>query len=218
MLKKSKIMFAALIMFFLTSCGGGGSPAPSQRPLLYNLGVDFSDFDFAALQADGNRNPYIAFGAPFRDSFLNATFEYYLNAGSTIVSPVNGIVIELEYRETPGDYTMSLQASNASDWKIIIDHVQQPTIVVGDAVEAGQALGVAGVWEKTFGRTELQIFNNNDNLSYCPTAFLSPDVEAAVKEDLTDLMTSWMDYIDDQSAYDINAMNPVGCLATTVQG
>ncbi len=217
MLKALSMVFIALIALAGTSCSGSSSFAPSQRPVLYNLAVSLGDFDFESLKAD-HRNPYIAFGAPFRDEFLNATFEYYPNAESEIVSPVNGVVIELEYKPSPGDYSISLEATNANEWKVIIDHVQGPTIALGDTVTAGQKIGIAGVWEKSFGRTELQIFNNNDNLSYCPTAFLSPDIASEVIESLTLFMTSWMDYIEDQSVYDTDKMNPAGCLAETVQG
>lgn len=219
MKKTSKIFAAILILSATLSCGGGsgGSP-PSQRPVLYNLAISLNDFDFTALKADNERNPYIAFGAPFKDTFLNATFEYYPNAGSTVVSPVSGTIIELEYDENPGDYSMSIEAPNASDWKIIIDHVLEPTIKIGDSVTAGQSLGVAGVWEKSFGRTELQIFNNNDKLSYCPAAFLSSEVSSLILDELTAFMRSWMDFIGNQSAYEIEKMNPAGCLAEKVQG
>ena len=213
-----KIFTVVSIIMAAISCSGGGSPSPSQRPVLYNLAVSLNDFDFAALKADSNRSPYIAFGAPFKDVYLNATFENYPIAGSTIVSPVNGIVVEFEYKASPGDYSISLQAENASDWKVILDHVQQPTVALGTAIRAGDKVGIAGVWEKGFGRTELQIFNNNDKLSYCPTAFLATDVAEAVVDELTEFMRSWMNFIDDQSVYDIEKMNPAGCLAETVQG
>lgn len=222
-IKKTNFVFCIfLTLATIVSCGGSTDNSNNNNnddsdaePVLYNLGIDFDDFDFASL---GERNPLIAFGDELTATQDNPTFEYYLTSDATIISPVNGTVTEITEREDSSDYSIVIIPTDATSWWIILDHVLNVAVAEGDVVSAGDSLGTAGTWEDAIGRTELQVLNNDDGLSYCPTGLLDSSVETEEQNNITNLIQTWEEYKSDTSLYDDDSMSPEGCLTATVQG
>jgi len=210
-----------MTLFFFIHCGGtasddtNGDDSTSSTPILYNLGISFDDFDFDSL---GTRDPLIVFGNVLSGTTLNPTFEYYLDVNATIISPVNGTITSIDEREDSSDYSVVITPTDATDWWVVLDHVLNVAVSVDDVVSAGDSLGTAGTWEGSIGRTELQIVNNNDGLSYCPTNLLDSSVDAETKDDVSTLISDWEEHKGDTTTYDESLMDPIGCLTTTVQG
>jgi hypothetical protein len=224
MMNQKIILHSVLVLtcLCLMMCGGsqsddsnGDDNDSDSTPVLYNLGIDFDDFDYESL---GERDPLIAFGDVLSGTQLNPTFEYYLTSDATIIAPVSGTITDITERDDTNDYSIVITPTDASSWWVVLDHVLNVSVVEGDAVSAGDSLGTAGTWEDNIGRTELQVLNNDDGLSYCPTALLDSSVETQEQNNIINLITTWEEDAGDTSIYDENSMSPAGCLEETVQG
>jgi hypothetical protein len=220
-LKKAVLLILiAGILTHITMCGkssgdGDGDGDTSGTPTLFNLGIDFDDFNFDIL---GDRDPIFVFGDILTGTQLNPTFEYYLVEGSTIIAPVNGTVNDVGYRADTEDYSIVIIPEGASSWWVVLDHVLNPVVSADETVSAGDTLGVAGTWELGQGRTELQVINNDTGLSYCPFDYFDSESSTTVEGEVTDLMNSWEEYKGDTDIYDQSSMSKPGCLESTVQG
>ncbi|MFH1654914.1 MAG: hypothetical protein ABIE74_12810 [Pseudomonadota bacterium] len=218
--KKTIFCMTFLTVLICASCGGGDSggvtPA-SLNPILKNLAINFSDFDLTIL-ANEDRKPFLPFGGVLTATQLNPTFEFYLKFGSDIISPVDGVIADVHFRSDSNDYTVSITPQDTNDWSLFLDHVLTPVVAVGTIVAAGDAIGKAGMWDENLGRTELQLYNNTDFLSYCPMNYLDSSVASGLEAEITNLMNEWEALESDPNAYDESAMSPPGCLTTSIEG
>ena len=226
---KLLVYIVTLLLLVTTfSCGGGTSSSPaSADPELKNLGVTFDnydagtgkagDFNFPVLSAADSK-PFYVFGSPLPGGALNPTFEYLTDPDAVIFSPVDGTISEINHRVTQDDYSVVITPINAVDLRVVLDHVLNVAVSVGDLVIAGEQLGTAGFWTIDMGRTELQIYNETDGLSYCPFAVFDADLTATFQDKVTNLMDQWEVYVDDPDVYDQDAMVYPGCLIESTPG
>jgi len=199
--------------------------APGPPPVLRNLAVVFGPWDpitdragdFVFVAAEDK--VFLEFGAvvdsPEGPKPL-PTFEYRLSPDAAVVSPIDGRVETIAFKPDTSDYEIRLLASPLSPFLVVVDHVTELLVAEGEAVAAGQALGLPGPWSDTLGRTELQLVNFVERRSYCPLALADPALAADLGSDVSDLMDDWETFQGDGTLYDQAAMAIPGCLADSL--
>jgi len=199
--------------------------APGPPPLLQNLAVAFAPWDpvtdlagdFVFVAAE--EKVFLEFGAvvdtPDGPKPL-PTFEYRLAPDAVVVSPIDGAVEAIAFDSETNDYEIRLLASPLSPFLVVVDHVTDPLVAEGDAVAAGQWLGLPGTFSATLGRTELQLVNFVERRSYCPLALADPALAADLDADVSGLMDDWETFQGDAALYDQAAMVLPGCLTDSL--
>jgi hypothetical protein len=195
--------------------------APGPPPLLKNLAVAFAPWDpvtdlagdFVFVAAE--EKVFLEFGAvvnsPDGPKTL-PTFEYRVAPDAVVVSPIDGTVEAIAFKPDTNDYEIRLLASPLSPFLVVVDHVTDLLVAEGDAVAAGQALGLPGTFSATLGRTELQLVNFVERRSYCPLLLADPALAADLHADVSGLMDDWETFQGDAALYDQAAMLLPGCL------
>jgi hypothetical protein len=79
------------------------------------------------------------------------------------------VVVAIDFDAGPMDF--EIRIAQGDRWLVIYDHVLDVTVLVGDVVEAGDALGTSGTWSMTAGRTELQVNDEDAGVARCPLDF-----------------------------------------------
>jgi len=229
-MKLSVYLITLLLLLAISACGESSSsptPSPSSDPELINLSVIFADYDAGTGKAGDfdflatgtiDAIPFYVFGSPLPSGNLNPTFEYLVNEDAAILSPITGTVSEIDYRSEHLDYSITIIPSDATDWIVALDHVLNVSITVGDIVPAGQQIGTAGTWFGGLGRTELQVINNVNGLSYCPFAVFDSNLKITFQQKVTNLMNQWETYINNPDIYDQDSMVYPGCLIESTSG
>ncbi|MCK4795713.1 MAG: hypothetical protein KAV87_68930 [Desulfobacteraceae bacterium] len=229
-MKLSVYLITLLLLLVISACGGSSdspTPSPSSDPELKNLSVIFADYDAETGKAGDfdfldtgaiDAKPFYVFGSALPSGNLNPTFEYLVDEDAAILSPIAGTVSEIGYRSDDVDYTVIIIPSDATDWMVVLDHVLNVSVEVDDVVTVGQPLGTAGTWFGGLGRTELQVINDINGLSYCPFAVFDSNLEITFQQKVTDLMSQWETYVNDPDIYDQDSMVYPGCLVESTSG
>jgi hypothetical protein len=129
-----------------------------------------------------------------------------------------GVVFSVGYDEDQADFSVTIIPTGASNWLINYDHVLSVSVSEGDSVAIGDSIGDVGNWFGGVGRTEIQVINQTNNLSYCPFLVFDADLSAEYQNKITQLMNDWEDYEGDPDIYDQDSMIYPGCLAETISG
>jgi hypothetical protein len=174
-------------------------------------------FDFP-LAAAIDAKVFTVFGGLLNGTTLNPTFEYKPAEGSSVMSMTGGVVSGVGFDEDHQDYSIIVVPEGAPDWIVNYDHVLNPSVDEGDVVVAGDAIGSVGNWYGGVGRTEIQVINQDDGLSYCPFLVFDEDLSAEYQDKVTVLMSDWEEYTGDPDLYDESAMIYPGCYAETISG
>jgi len=222
-------------IFAIASCGGGSSDSggggdggtTSLNPVLKNLSANIAaydsstglagDFDFAAAKAI-DAKIFTAFGAALTETTTNPTFEYKIKEGSQITSMVDGEVSSIAYKSEHGDYSIAITPTDAPDWSVVHDHVLDVAVTKGQAVSAGDVLGSVGTWYGGLGRTEIQVINLTDGMSYCPFSVFDSSISQTYQGKVEQLMNDWENYVEDDNIYDQANMLYPGCVSEKIQG
>lgn len=194
---------------------------PAPEPLLKNLAVSFApydaqtgragSFDFLSLQ----RKPFDEFGL----NGTEPTFTFLTAEDAEVTAVADGYVYKVEYQSTYSDY--SILASTAKDdltWSIDYDHIINPTVSVGDAITAGQKLGIVGTHSDIgIGRVEIQVFGGTGTpKSYCPFNYFSSSLNATYKAKLQQLMDDYEAFNHITTYYPDSYPTHTGCLASSL--
>src|SRR6185295_12754053 len=115
-----------------------------------------------------------------------------------------------------------------SIYNITVDHINSPTIGVGDTVTAGQKIGTAGNINGTnpspYGLVELQInqytvgSSCNDSSKFstvCPFVIFDPNLLSTNKAKITQLMADWESLKANTGIYDEASMSFPGCIVNS---
>lgn len=145
---------------------------------------------------------------------LLPTFEYRVRPDVNVVSPCNGTITRFEYQSDSEDYELSIRPGPLSQWRVIIDHLKNPTIELGDEITEGQVLGNPGTWYGSLGRTELMI--THDGVYVAPFAVFDPDLKTIYEAKVTKHMSDWESFKSDISIYNESEMVYPGCLYETL--
>jgi hypothetical protein len=167
-------------------CGGGDDDEPlvlSVTPVDMVGPLDAMTQTYGDVRFD---DPVVVpFGADLGGGDLSPAFEYVTVLDAPVRAATHGVVEAVEFDAGPMDW--EIRISQGSRWLLVYDHVLDVTVSVGDEVEAGDVLGVAGTWSMTAGRTELQVNDEDAGVSRCPLEFgtaefvdLHEDLRAAV--------------------------------------
>lgn len=218
-----------LALFFLCLMSGCESETSScdpsiAAPKLKNLtlametwntvpGSTAGAFTFNSANPD---NPFTPFGYTAEGkTFPNLEFKPRLDAD--VLSPITGVVTAVTAQaEADEGYEIHLREVSTSCYLIGIDHVRNPTVSAGDAVSAGQKLGIPGAWSAYAGQVELQINSDIDNSYLCPVDLIDPTSMAATKSAVTQLMADWESLKGSTALYDQAAMASPGCVVATL--
>jgi hypothetical protein len=111
----------------------------------------------------------VPFGADLGGGDLSPAFEYITVPDAPVRAATEGVVVAVEFQPGPNDY--EIRIAQGSRWLVVYDHVLNVVVSVGNVVDPGDALGTAGTWSGTAGRTELQVNDQDANVSLCPTDF-----------------------------------------------
>jgi hypothetical protein len=163
------------------------------RPVLENLLFDLRGCTAVNCVQNGGEGGDVVYGsgmgwdAPLVFGFdfqiegkpLSPTYEFYVKPDAQVRAPVTGTLTRLDLSQNGEDYSLQFSVPGADDFFVMVDHVQNPTLEVGESVNAGDILGIAGVWSELQGRSEIQINNDFDETAVCPFDLLNE----AVKDD-----------------------------------
>jgi len=155
--------------------GGASDPAPI--------------FTFTSVDLSGPYNPatmrfgdvlfqapvLIPFGEDLGGGNLSPAIEYFTVPGAPVRACSAGVVTAVAFNMGQGDFEVRIAPFAGSKWLVIYDHVLNVAVAEGQNVAAGMALGDAGNWSPMLRRTELQINDEDANLSFCPLDFGDAD-------------------------------------------
>ena len=214
----------------LVACGASSlspndDPIPTgpEMPVLENLGVAFAPYDPATGRAGAFRfdpsleKVFLEFGAVVRDpqgrSKVLPTFEYIVAPDVAVLAVADGIVTGVRFQPETDDVEIWIRRTSTSPILVVQDHIRDPTVRVGDRVEAGQRLGRPGPWGEGFGRTEIMVVD--EERAYAPFAFFLPSASKAYQKRVSRLMREWEAFKGDPTLYDEARMSRfyAGCLA-----
>ena len=180
-----------LIALAVTICIGGGVwlgfYMPTEKFYIENLIVDIDGGDITEFLGFGEEA--LIDGGPAKK--VLPTFEYYLSPTANIYAPCSGTIESKRWQSNSaadGDWEICITPHRNSGYKIIIDHVTNPTVKKGDKVTVGQIVGNPGTWEMGVGRTELQIKDLRKNANIAPFSVFNPSTKAEYEVKLTTLM------------------------------
>jgi len=200
-------------------------PCITKQPVLKNLGVDFEAYNNETGRAGAfiflknEDKVFLEFGAEV--SGENGvkklpTFEYIVAKDSNVYAIGEGIVTNIEYQDETQDYEIIIKPCIFSIWLIIIDHVLNLTISIGDKVVAGMIIGKPGTYTSLCGRVEIQIYNMETNLNYAPFKLFDPTLRDEYEQKVWQLMDDWETFKNNISIYDQDSMIYAGCLYETM--
>jgi hypothetical protein len=228
-MKSSPLKVIPIIaVMLLASCSsgssGGGGGGTGIAPVLENLVVAFAAYDSQTGRAGdfvfvtARNKVFDEFGAVVEgaegEPVVLPTFEYKVAPDAQLLSPMAGIISQVDYQEETSDYSVVIIPESDSEWFVNIDHVIQVAVAVGESVTAGQLLGKPGVWDDTLGRTELMVVKNQTY--YCPFNLFAPALKSAYEAKVTQLMNEWETFKGDDTIYDQAAMVVPGCNESTL--
>lgn len=164
---------------------------------IYNLGIDIDSESFNYITEFFTFGEKIETDVPGTYKIL-PTFEYQMSYGAplntknaelTVISPCYGRVNRIVYQEYTNDYEIDI-VSPGSRFLIVMDHVNNVQVDVGDNVIPHQPLGKAGNihGEQSRKRTELQIKDNKNKVNVAPFSVFVPDSKGYYEDVITQLM------------------------------
>jgi hypothetical protein len=213
---------AALVMgVVLTACLDDGTDAPTDDFVISNLGVTFDAWDRASNTAgdfvflERERKVFLEFGAIVSDGEGGTkelpTFEYRIDPEAVVLAIAEGTVTRFAFQEDTEDYEFAVRSDRDPAFEVGYDHVLNPTVSLGDSVEAGDILGNPGTWSEQLGRFEIMINNSETDLSYCPFTFFDPNLAQEYQQQVSRFMADWEAFKGDSTVYDEESHVCPGC-------
>src|SRR3989338_4203891 len=161
-------------------------------PILQNLGLNIEPWDKATNKAGDflferknyvNNKIFTEFGEIVEGSAGEKTLPeigFNVPVGTTIISPIDGIVTDLGLYEPSQDYIISFKTEVNSPWIISFEHVEDVSVAIGDKISAGQKIAKASpsYGRSEFGNVEIAVWQGGINIvKYCPTMFLKEELK-----------------------------------------
>jgi hypothetical protein len=181
-MRRVPIAAIALLASFVLACSSGGpgsapmddggatpSPSPVEvaPALLRSLPVDLASVDWSAVMEASDLFPGgtpiadfgFVHGEGTADERRNPQPTFYVPLGTQVLAPIDGVVVAIEPLYS-GDLT--IMYASASDVRIPLwetEHVEDPSVAVGDAVVAGQPVAVVSDYSCFYSR---EAFGNEE--------------------------------------------------------
>jgi hypothetical protein len=127
---------------------------------------------------------------PGHPKIANPSFNYVMASEAPVRAAIAGRVASLEPKDVdyvgPDEWTLLLEPHPGSAFSVEYDHLKGPTAGVGDAVEAGAAIGAGGRCQgcdqaNAFIEVTLHYHpgaNDGTNATACPTLHATPEFVA----------------------------------------
>ncbi|GEM_PF-3392195 len=145
---------------------------------------------------------------------------FTLPVGTNIKAVMDGIITSVTYQDNDKDYEVWQVPSKDSPYLVTYDHVSNVTLKVGDSIKAGTIMGQVGHINGEFGAFELTVMkdaNQPVKTFSCPVKFFEAGVQTTIKQQISQLMTDWKNFIGNQAAYDETKMSTPGCYIDSYQ-
>lgn len=216
--------------------GNGSSGNADASPMLENFQVRIGPYDPATGKAGdllfskaglqtqvGTNSVFLEFGHPVNGTQTKTLphFTFYAPLGTQVLSPLTGVVIQVETKPSGLDDSVTIVPNMASNWGVNLDHVKDRSVQQGQSVSAGQAIGTVGIPEGTasgWGANELTLFHftgspkdDAHKTFVCPWEGWDPAKKAAAQSATTQLMSDWETWSGDSTVYNQATQVSPGC-------
>ena len=196
------------------------------RPVLKNLGINMQPWDKKTNRAGDflfeNKN-YVdnKIFTEFANKIVNEFGEkllpeigFNVPVGTKVVSPIDGVIIDVKFYEPSQDYLVSMKTDESSPWIVGFEHIYNLRMKAGDKVLAGQELAeVSPSYGRTeFGNVEINVWIGGQNIiKYCPFEFLDESLKQVYEEKIHQLARDWEEFIG-KNVYSQEDWVAPGCL------
>ena len=218
--------------------------ANTTPPVIRHLGFDVERYDSATGFAGGfdfenfltvqkTSKPFVEFGGMFiwgeGPANRGTTYEWdlKLRPDAQIYSLFDGVVVRLDSDPQHGDFELGLRPASDSSWQLVLDHLSNLLVDVGDSVAAGEPLASPGNY--VFEISLMQDAGPDADTLYCMLDYFDPALKEDAGQKLADLMGDWETYLitnsvpldpvsgvtNPQDLYDEAAMTVPGCLLSS---
>jgi hypothetical protein len=201
------------------------------RPTVYNLGVNFEDFNpstsragdfvFSKDQAWENR-VFLEFGYLAKNDQGKKILPhptYFLPQGTKMMAVGSGKVVDLRFQPESNDYELMIQPLEAPAWRIAYDHLENVRFKKGETVQAGEVIGEISLGygndAGNFTMTEISVFLDGfrpeDIENYCLYLLLDDSVKEKYAQKILQFAKDWEEYTGNPQIYDEASWIFPGC-------
>ena len=175
----------------------------SSMPVLKNLGVNFDRWDpvtnragdFLFMQGTFDEHILVPFGYLVENengAKRLPEITYILPVGTPVVSPIDGIVFNINVIGWSQDYAVHLKTSRDEEWMVSFEHLINLNVAMGDRINAGQIIGEAAPWNGGTGFAELVVWKGGrEILKRCPFDALEESIKPVYAEKISNLVSDW---------------------------
>lgn len=162
--------------------------------------------------------------SPNDPSKRNVQPTFILPLGTKVLALADSTVVKVE-KIYSGDWTIWYAKDQNAHWIYETEHVNNPTVKVGDSVKAGQVVAEVSTHDSNhhpgFGILEIGLLNTSKNTPehWCPYVYLDSSIKTEVGKKLTDFYAAWEEYVGDNTVYAQESYPQPGCASLEpVQG
>lgn len=188
-------------------------PTAVGLPLIKHVGFNLDEFNeetqsagdikFTETELGRFDAPIIDFGLTVPESSaspekVNPQPTFYLPLGTKVRSLIDGVVVKVEEIYS-GDFTIHIAQTKSSLFIFETEHVINPTVKVGDMVNAGDIIAEVSDYEVQnspgYGVLEIGILMPGDRyIHICPFKYLDESIKEKTYNDLNSVYKAWNKY------------------------
>lgn len=141
---------------------------------------------------------------------------FILPLGTKVLAPADSMVVKVE-KLYSNDWTIWFAQENESQWVYETEHVDNPTVRVGDTVKAGDIVAEISSHDSNhhpgFGVLEIGLLYTGQNqpAHYCPYAYLDASIKDDIGKKFTTFYQAWEEYVGDTTVYSQESYALPGC-------
>lgn len=222
------VLLVGVALFIFSGHGKPNIPGTAENdppPTVYNLGINFDDFEFTNYDLSHyNNKVFLEYGSELSgpagvDIIPHPT--YILPPGVEITAVTPGTVKSIKYQEEFDDYSLAVSVDNSS-WTVDYDHVANLKVEKGDKVEAGQVIAespleTGALRQGNLGFTEIMIFKDagfrrHGEQTACLFNLLDESVKDEYHERIFEFVSEWEEFKGEESIYDEENWVSPGCI------
>lgn len=222
-LRSIALLGLAVLLGLACSSGTGPDLDASVLPVIEHIGIEIAPFDSVTERAGDisfrGGETFIPFGKLLEGTNgwkLTPELTFFVVEGTPVRAPISGVVSQIDVLYSD-DYLIILRQAGTA-WEVGVEHVVDPLVKVGDAVQAGQVIATATPEETPFGIvafTELALWLPADSddkmIKMCPYLAFSDDLKQKFSAEVYELASSWEAHWG-QDVFDESAWSQPGCL------
>ena len=229
----SGVVFFLLMVFVVILIGCSGSSSgdsdesgngTSSVVYVENFGIQIPEWDPSTdcagdVAFDNSHKPFTFFGEAKNGSSQRTPELGFITKKNVYVTAITDCTVEaVEYQPETVDYSVRMTCGSFDTDQ---DHIKNPTVKIGDAVNAKTVIGQVADWwvNDKFGVTELQINVKDENQiwkAHCIWDYFNPNTKSDNMARITQLMKDWEKFTKDTSQFDENNSYLPGCVVAVV--